>query len=227
MPDLAVGLQRSSFAAIGLQILSQCLPFRLTCRIQIRFFPNTHRTMPQALAQPLIIRRRGMIHAPIVPDGHIIWILPPMTHLQVVIFDNQPHEPFQQGFRFQRRYSVNLLYVFADRKDGFPSRDGVGPDHGMDGFELVADVVGRTSRTGKHTEPAILGCFAEFRLRVGSGQGLEESLVGGGKAVEEFVTRRPECICKRVPLAIGTERPHRRGFLPPPVPGSSTSRRTA
>lgn len=79
----------------------------------------------------------------------------------------------------------------------------------MDGFELVADVVGRSSRPGKQSETIVLSCFAELWLRVSSGQGLEEFLIGRGEAVIEFVARRPECIFKRLPLAIGTGRSER------------------
>lgn len=54
--------------------------------------------MTQSLPQPLIIRRRSVVNTPVVPNRYIIRILPAMSNLQVVIFHNQLHEPFQQRF---------------------------------------------------------------------------------------------------------------------------------
>ena len=45
-----------------------------------------------------MIGRANMINAPVIPNRHIVRILPAISDLQIVIVHNQPHEPLQQGF---------------------------------------------------------------------------------------------------------------------------------
>lgn len=70
--------------------------------------------MTQPLPQPLVIRRSSVINTPVVPNRYIVRILPAMSNLQIMIFHNQLHEPFQQRFRFQERHVIDVLHVGAD-----------------------------------------------------------------------------------------------------------------
>ena len=125
--------------------------------------------MTQPLPQPLIIRRRRVINTPVVPNRYIIRILPAMSNLQVVIFHNQLHEPFQQRFRFQGRHFIDVLHVAADCEDGFPPCDRVSANDGMDGGEFFANVVGGAARVGVEFEVTSFSSLIKLRLRVGSG----------------------------------------------------------
>jgi hypothetical protein len=55
----------------------------------------------------------------------------------------------------------------AESKNALPAGNGVCADDRMDGFEDFADVFGGAAGFGIDLETVLLGCFIEFRLRVG------------------------------------------------------------
>lgn len=64
---------------------------------------------------------------------------------------------------------MNPLHMVAHRKDGPPSRDGVGAHHGVDRVEGVTRVLGRAARARVEVEAVAAGGLAEEGLRVGGG----------------------------------------------------------
>lgn len=83
-----------------------------------------------------------MIDRPIIPDGHVILILPPIADLKIMILDNELYKPIEEMLGFLLAETVDLLNVMAYGEDAFPTSDRVGADHGMDSLEDVADVLG-------------------------------------------------------------------------------------
>ena len=76
-----------------------------------------------------------------------------------------------------------MLHVVTDCEDGFPARDGVGADYGVNGRKIFADVVRRSTGGSVEFEVVVLGRFVELGLCVGGGQGVKELLVRSGNAV--------------------------------------------
>ena len=56
--------------------------------------------------------------------------------------------------------------MVTDGKYGFPAGDRVRPDHGMDGLEVFADVLGRTAGSCIELEITVGGGFIELGLCV-------------------------------------------------------------
>jgi hypothetical protein len=109
-----------------------------------------------------------------------------------MVFHNQLHEPLQQVLALGLADLVDPLRMVADGEDALPSRDRVGADHRVHGFEVRADVE-RVAAFGRiELEVVLGGGFVEDGLRVGGGEGLEELLVGWGDAVVDFVAGGPE-----------------------------------
>ena len=115
-----------------------------------------------------------------------------MSNLQIMIFHNQSHKPFQQRFRFQWRYVVDVLHVLTDGEDRLPPCDGICADDWMNGGEFFADVVWGASGVGVEFKVSVFGSLIELGLRVSSGQGVKKLLVRGGKAVVKLVSRSPK-----------------------------------
>lgn len=136
-----------------------------------------------------------MIHTPIIPNRQIIHILPLMPNLQIVVLDNELHEPLQRTLGLLGRELVDLLHVVADGEDGLPACDRVGVDHGVDGFEDFADVFGGAARLAVDFETVFFGGFVEGGLGVGGCEGFEELLVGLREAVVELVAGCPQSVC--------------------------------
>ena len=168
-----------------------------------------------------------MINTSIIPDRHIIGILPAMSNLQVMIVHNQPHEPFQQRFRFQGSHAVDVVHVLADCEDGFPACDRVCADYRVDGGELIADIMGGAARGGVEFEISFFGGLDEARLCVSGGQRVIELLVRCREAVVELVARSPERVYQGSTVSNAIVGALGEKAIPPPVPGSSTSRRMA
>lgn len=118
----------------------QSLAPRQTIRIKIGHLTDAHRTMPTAMPKALMIRRRSMIRAPVIPNGHIIDILPSVPDLQVVVFHQQLDEPIFQHLALVFGHAVELLEVVSDGVERFPACDGVRANDGMDGCEFVSDL---------------------------------------------------------------------------------------
>lgn len=118
-----------------------------------------------------------MVHTPVIPDREIVGVLPPVTDLQIVVIDEQSHEPGQQRLALELGDVVHLGHVLADGEHGLPAGDRVGANDGVDGLEQLADVLGGAARLGEELEAVAGGGLVEAWLRVGGGQGLEEALV--------------------------------------------------
>jgi len=52
-----------------------------------------------------------------------------MSHLQVVVVDDETQEPGEEPLAFARGQSVDVLYVVAECEDGFPACYRVGTDY--------------------------------------------------------------------------------------------------
>ena len=76
-----------------------------------------------------------------------------------------------------------MLHVVTNCEDGFPARDRVGADHGVNGGKFFAGIVRGATGGSVEFEIIVLGGFVELGLCVGGGQGVKELLVGSGNAV--------------------------------------------
>ena len=110
-----------------------------------------------------------MIHTPVIPDGEIILVLPSVSDLQVVVIDEQSHEPVEQRLTLQLSHVVDLPDVVSDGENALPAGDGVGADHGVDGLEKLADVLGCAALTAVEVEAVLVGGLVEARLHIGRG----------------------------------------------------------
>lgn len=133
-----------------------------------------------------------MVDTPVIPDGEIIRVLPPVADLEIMVINQQPHEPREQRLALKLGDIVHLGHVLTDGKHRLPPGNGVGADDGVDSLEEIADVLGGAARLGVELEAVALGGLVEAGLRVGCSQGLEEALVGCGDAVVELVAGGPE-----------------------------------
>lgn len=68
-----------------------------------------------------------------------------MPDLQIMILDDQLHEPVQSPPALFLRQSIDLLDVVAYAENGLPARDRVRADHGMYGLKFCADVLGSSA----------------------------------------------------------------------------------
>lgn len=114
-----------------------------------------------------------------------------------MVVNKQPHEPFQQLVTLCLGQVVDALHVMAYSEDRFPASDGIGADHGVHGFENLADVLRRAARLGVDLEVVLSGSFVEFGLRVGRREAFEELLIGLRDPVVDFVPGCPEGVCLR------------------------------
>lgn len=133
-----------------------------------------------------------MVHAPVIPDSEIVLVLPSVPDLQVVVIDEQSHEPVEQRSALQISDIVHLRNVLADGEHALPASDGVGADDGVDGLEKLANVLGSTALAAVDLEAVLFGGLVEARLRVGCGQAFEEFLVWCRDAVVQLISRGPQ-----------------------------------
>lgn len=173
------------------------LPPASTLRIKVRPLTQAYRPVALALAQALlkdVVGGGSMVHAPVIPDGDVIGVLPLVAHLQVVVLDNELHEPVEEVLALLLAQAVDALAVVTDGIDGLPAGDGVGADDGVDGLEDLAHVLRSAALAAVHAEAVTLGRLVEERLRVIRSQGVEEGAQGGRDALVELVARGPECV---------------------------------
>ena len=113
-----------------------------------------------------------MERRPIIPDGDIVGVLPPVADLQVVVFHQQVDEPIQQFLALVLREPVDVPNVPTHGEDALPPCDGVRPDDGMLRLELRAHVLRGTPRFVVELEAVGLGDPVESRLLEGCRQRL-------------------------------------------------------
>lgn len=106
-----------------------------------------------------------MIRASIIPDGHVVHVLPPVAQLQVVVLADELHEPLQEVLRLGLVEAVDHLHVVADGVHALPARHRVRADDGVHGLEHLADVLGRAPRAFVHSVSALLSWFGERGTR--------------------------------------------------------------
>lgn len=74
-----------------------------------------------------------MEHAPVVPDGDVVGVLPAQTHLDRVVLCHEVVEPLEEVVALLGRDVVDVPHVRADGEDALPARHRVRADHGVDG----------------------------------------------------------------------------------------------
>lgn len=97
-----------------------------------------------------MVRRRSMISTAIIPNSHIILILPSQPNVQVMILHNEVDESLQEIVALVLGKTVDAGNVVANRKDRVPACDGVGANDGVHRLEDHADVLGGATRAGEH-----------------------------------------------------------------------------
>jgi hypothetical protein len=159
--------------------LTKIFTTRPAVRVKIRLLAQTHSSLTSPRALTLVVERRSVVHASVVPDGQIILVLPSLADMQIVVLNNQLDEPFQCMLAFLLGQAVDLLHVMANSKDRFPACDGIRSDHGMLRSQFATHVLRSTARLVVQVESVFLCGEIETRLRV-----------CGREAFEEFLVRR-------------------------------------
>lgn len=118
-----------------------------------------------------------MVDTTIVPDSHIVSILPAVADLEVMVVDKQADKPIEQAPGLERRETINALHMVTDGENRFPACYGVRADDGVGGLQVFPDVLGSTARGGVEFETTIFGSFVEFGLGVSCCQGFKEPLI--------------------------------------------------
>ena len=129
-----------------------------------------------------------MVDAPVIPDREVVYIAPPVPHLQVVIVHYEAHEPVEEMPGLVIGEPVDLGHVVADGEDALPARHRVGADDRVDGLEDLADILGRTALLGEKLEVVLLGGLVEAWLSVGGRQSVQEAAERGRDAIVELVS---------------------------------------
>lgn len=152
-----------------------------------------------------MVRRRGMIGAAIVPDSHVVDVLPAQPDVQVVVLDHQVDEALEEVVALVPGEAVDARDVVADGEDRVPPGDGVGPDHGVRRLEDDADVLGGPARPGEHGQVVGRGGLREVGVGAVRGEGAQEGAQRRRDAVVQLVSRCPECVFAIERLAFARE----------------------
>ena len=75
---------------------------------------ETHSSMSFTLGEAVVVRCRGVVRAPVIPDGEIIGVLPSKSDLQIVVFDQQSQEPPFEILALCLGQAVDVLEVVVD-----------------------------------------------------------------------------------------------------------------
>jgi hypothetical protein len=203
-----------------ISLLRKRLPPRQTIFIQIRLLTDPHSTVASPDTKARIVEDGGMVDRTVVPDGcykqnsvrfgglvrrsvgnqrtNIEIILPPVTELRVVLFNNHLQEPVLQPAALVGSQVVDLRHVVAHGKKALPARHGVRPHYGMRSRQGRTDVVGRAARRGVQLETLFAGNRGQAGLGEGCGEGFQELAVGGGDFVVDFAGGGPDCVFSRL-----------------------------
>lgn len=202
----------------------QGLPPAHARRVKVRPLPQADGPRPLALPEPLalVVGRRGVVRRPVVPDGHVVDVPPPVPHLQVVVLQHELHEPVEEVPRLVLREPVDPLHVLPEREHAAPPRHRVRPHHRVHRPQLRADVLRRAARGRVEGEAVALGGLLEPGLRVRRRERVEEGSERLRDAVVHLVPGGPECVCQSSAYLrnVGLEGERE----PPPVLGSSVIR---
>lgn len=124
----------------------------------------------------------------------IVRVLPTEAHLQIVILDDQAHEPVKKMSALLICNTIDLLDMAANCENTLPPSDWVGADHRMLSAQFLANILGSSARTRVNLEAVLLGNVVEARLGIGGSQALEELLVWLREAVVDLITGSPQRI---------------------------------
>ena len=125
--------------------------------------------------------------APVVPDGDVVCVVvlilaPLEAALEVVVLGDVFEEEFEHAVRFVLRELVDAAREEFVDEQAPPARDWVGADHGVDGDQLPATVLGCATLLAE-LEAVALGDFCEARVVVGCRKAFQGGAEGGGEAV--------------------------------------------
>lgn len=107
----------STFSQPKMRLDTERLPPAGALRIKVRPLPQADRPVALALTKTLlkdIVGRGSVVHAPVIPDGNIVGVLPLEAHLQVVVLDNELDEPVKEMLALLVGQAVDALAVVAD-----------------------------------------------------------------------------------------------------------------
>lgn len=113
----------------------------------------------------------------------IVRALPFQPNLEVMVFVDQVEEPGQKLGTLLTRQAVDVFHMPSNGEYALPSRDRVGADDGMNGFELAANVFWRASLFVVQLESSTFSDFPEARLLESGSQALKELLIGLADAI--------------------------------------------
>lgn len=115
--------------------------------------------MPRTRAKSSKVEDGSVINSAVIPDSchsinqlflmpmksfvltDIVRILPLVSQLTVVLFNDQLQEPIEKALTLIWRHVIDALSMVSNCKKALPARDGVGADNWMAGREGIAYVV--------------------------------------------------------------------------------------
>jgi hypothetical protein len=152
-----------------------------------------HRGCPKWLK---LVSRSTTRHAEIRSLTDIIWVTPSESHLQVVILTDHRIEFLQQIVGLVFGQAVDLLSEGSKCENALRSSHRVGPDNRMHCTQRCAHVLWRSARTFEylHFVWEGFGRGGKSLALEGSGQGLEEVLIGRRELIIQTASRRPQSV---------------------------------
>lgn len=146
-------------------------------RIKVRSFPNTHGPETHPIAQPLALKvGRGCVyHASIVPNGHVILVIPPVSNLNIMIQHNHLMQPVQHPLAFGVSHAIDELDMCAEGINAVPASDRISANPWVDGTKLFSGVLRRTPRLLIISDTVLDSIFVIARTATSEGERLEES----------------------------------------------------
>ena len=102
-----------------------------------------------------------------------------MSKLKVVVFDNHLQQPIGQTATFICSHLIDSSGVHPSAVQTLPSGHWVGSHHGVDGAEIAAYIVWRTTGLYMNLRLLLLGRLVVTWLRKCGRQGLQKSPIRG------------------------------------------------
>lgn len=172
-----------------------------------------------------------MVNAPVIPDSHVIDILPLQTDLQVMVLDDEVDKPIEKMAALGLAEPMDAFDVLTNSKNRFPSGHGVRAYDRVNSFEHLAYIFRGAAFRAVDPKAILFGGLIELRLGVFGRQRIQKALQCRRDAVIQFVSGCPECICGVVMSLVHWFCVGRQWVLaedlPPPVSGSCVSRSRA
>lgn len=86
---------------------------------------------------------------------------------------------------------MNMLNVVTHGEDTLPPSNGIGPDHGVNSLQNIADIFGSSSRGREEGKSVVVSCLLKSRLSIVGSQSVQESLQWFRDAIVELISRCP------------------------------------